>query len=339
MKNNILFLTGLIAVLFSYTTASAMSYNMGIQIGYNIEVSTIKYRNDGSLQAFNAANINVTTFSGFGSVSAPSANIRCNNYNFTGSVSCTQECVINTKKFEAATGSIASKKIIIICDEFNFQGDISCEQECRIYVKNKFDYNMFKRNGLGKFTIIITKNNYEQYTQENLLSSTSTKFIQNCLNLTADNIENELKKTRTHAVLNGIDDIKILEGLKKNVEEKAYYCKERLNQEHGESASLYTSTLFGIVGSIGMATSTAAFLYNKPLAQRLRINDQFAVKLSAAAAGLLSLGSLFLSFTNLSEWLNPQYNQKYEKLSLVITKIDESLKTERAPEEEIVILQ
>ena len=338
MKNRSLFLIALIAALSSYTCISSMSYNAGIQAGYNIEISTFHHKNDGMIKALNAVTINATTMSGSGSVSAHRANIKCDNYNFNGSISCAEDCVIKAKKFDAPNGSIEGKKVTIICDEFNFRGALSCSQECTIYVKTPFDYTMFKRNGLGKFIAIVTKNNFEPHTQESLLSNAGAKLIQGCLKLTAENIENELKKTRTHAVLNRIDDIKILEQLKRNVEVKAHYCQERLNQKRGESTHFYTSAIFGGVGSMGIALATTAFLYSKSITQKLKLNDPTSAKFGAAIAGLVSLGSLLMSYTSLAEWLNPHYKEKYEKLSLAIAQIDQSLKTKRIPEEEIIIL-
>lgn len=339
MKKNSLFLMALIAALSSYTCVSPMAYNAGIQVGYNIETSAYHVKNDGKINALNEATISATTFSGSGSINASSANIKCSNYNFNGSISCTQDCLINTKKFDAPMGLIEGKKITIICDEFNFRGTIACHQECTIYVKNKFDYTMFKRNGVGKFIAIITKNNYERHSQEGLLSSVSSKLIQSCLRLTAEDIENRLKETRTHAVLNRIDDIKILEELKKNIETKANFCKERLNQKRGESANLYASAIFGGASTVGISLATTAFLYSKSIAQRLKLNDHVSVKFGAAAVGLISLGSLFMAYSSLAAWLNPQYKEKHEKLSLVIAQIDQSLKVPRVPEEEIIILQ
>ncbi len=375
MKKNSLFLMVLIIGLFSYTSVSAMSYNIGLQGGYNVEISAIAYRNDGMVKAANVVNIDVRTLTGRGSISAYSADIQCNTYKFNGSVSCTdgcvihakaleeggtieskkvtivcdayrfngtvscfEECVINAKTFEGS-GNIKGKKVTIICDEFKFQGTISCTEECTIYVKNQFDHTMFKRNGAGKYIVIVTKNNVELFSQESLLSTVVSELTNNCLNLTQEGIVNTLRKTRTRAVLNRIDDLNFLEELKKKVEAQAQYYRERLDEKRGTSATLHTGVAFGGVSSLGLCSAVSALLYNQSITTKLKLNSPGSVKIYAGVGGVVSLIPLFLSYMAISEWLNPRYKEKYEKLLLVITKIDQSLKTKRIPEEEIITLQ
>ena len=320
--------------MFIYGTFS----NAGMMFGYNFYVIAFSCENNGTIKAFNTANVKVTTLTGYGSINAYNGSISCSNYNFNGSVYCKQECLINATKIEA-NGTIEAKKVIIICDTFNFSGTICCSEECIIYVKNPFDYTQLKRNGEGKFTVIITENKIDLFSPESLVSDTVKKLENYKENLTEAEIENELKKARTRAVLNRVDDIKILEDIKENIEQKVQYFKERIHQKRGPSSYLGASALCGTGSMLGVSMATAVLLYPDLQAQRYKLSNSVCVKAAAVIAAAISIGSSLASYVFFAEWLDPKYKEKYEKLSLVIPKIDEALLVQRVPEEEIIILQ
>ncbi len=55
-------------------------------------------------------------------------------------------------------GTISGKTIIIKTDEFKFTGTINCSKECLIISKKTFNKKMFKQTGKGKFTISVDEN-------------------------------------------------------------------------------------------------------------------------------------------------------------------------------------
>lgn len=315
-----------------------MSFNVGIQCGYNVDIGTYVYRNDGIVKAVNAVNINVKTLTGTGSISGYSANIKCDTYQFNGLISCTEGCAVRAKIFEEC-GRIEGKRVRIICDEFKFCGNISCSEDCVIYTKKAFNHNLFERKKSGKYYVIITQNNVALCTLESLLSNIELEFTNNLLKLTDSGIEDEIKRARTCAVLNRIDDVKILEELREKVEAQAQYYKERLDEKRGEPAFLYTGAAFGGVGTLGLCSAAIALFKSHSVAIKFGIKNSGSVKIGAGVGGVVSSISLFVSYMAISEWLNPLYKEKYDKLQLVSLKIDQSLKSKRIPEEEVIILQ
>ncbi len=123
MKKNSLSLMLLTCGLLCASTSSAMFSNAGTMKTRQLNINHGHLKNDGTLEGTETANITVKVLSG--------------------------------------SGVIKGKTVTVKCDEFKYNGEITAE-ECTIYTKNAFDYNMFKRNALGKYTIVIAKENGEE---------------------------------------------------------------------------------------------------------------------------------------------------------------------------------
>lgn len=321
----------LVLGLFTFKSTLSTFYNSGSMYGYDLSISTDCYENTGTMKAYNEVNISAITLQGSGSITGDYANIQCDNYNLNGLLSATKKCIIKTKKLEAG-GTIEGKNISIICDEFKFNGAINAD-ECIIYTKNPFDYTMFTKNTHGKYAVIITKkNNIQLFTDDSLRSRVVSTFIDNCLCLAEENIENEVQKIRNWGVLNRIDETKIFDELKKEMEAKIDYYKERLNEKRGPSSDLFASIL---TGAAGASIATITFLNRKCIMQKLDLTSLQLEVLTAIISGF----PLLFSAAFLTNWLSPQYKERYEKLSLILSKIDQSLMAPRIPEEEIIVLQ
>lgn len=146
-------------------------------------------------------------------------------------------------------------------------------------------------------------------------------------------------RKRSHAALNKIDDIKLLRSLKQEVEEMVNYNRERKDKSRGADSDLNGGITWGSLGAVGITAAVAAILYPEPIAQRFNLNKNGKLFEFASIATACSVCSLLMSYWKLSKWFKPQYKEKYEKLSLILAKIDESLMTPRIPEEEVIILQ
>lgn len=331
MKKNILYSTVIVsAVLFS-TTISALfaGYNFGYIAAIDLDISTYYYKNSGTITAWNNVNINATTLTGSGSISGSCTKIYCENFDVSGSVTGTQECFIKAKKFESS-GTIEGKKVTIICEDFICNGSILAE-ECVIYANNTFDYNLFTRNPNGKYTINIAKYGFDTHTYVSLFAAAMSQLVSNYFNIPDENIESEVKKIRSYARINKFDDTKILEEVKKKIEEKINAIKERLHEKCGPSFDLKFGMTCGGLGTLG-----AAIIYRKfsKSADPIESLDVPAVLISGG-----SLLLYYLSYQALKEWYDPQYKERYHKLSLILAEVEQSLITTQVPEEETIILQ
>ncbi len=277
-------------------------------------------------------NLNVTSLSGMGSIIGSSVHIQCDNYDASGSLRASEECFIKTKTLEG-NGTIEGDKVTIHCDEFKFRGKISA-QKCIIYTKIISDYNMFERSLEGNYTINISKYGFESCTYESLFSSIMNHY----LDFAEKNIEDEIKRIRNHAIFNKIDDVKLLEALKKALKEKASYYIDKIDEKRGPSEDLYAGILCGTLGIGGISVATAGMWYQKFLMEQYHFNEltQFRI---ATFAVLFAGCSSFISYIFLSNWLNPRCKERYEKLSLILSAIDQSLMKPLALEQEVIVLQ
>lgn len=133
----------------------SMSINLGCDASFNVNVNTYKYINNGILLGLFHVDVNVTTLSGSGTIRGRNINIKCDDSNFSGSISASNECVMEVKTL-GENGTISGDSVTIACDEFKFNGTIFCNGKCTIYAKKAFDESMFKREGTGNFTVIIS---------------------------------------------------------------------------------------------------------------------------------------------------------------------------------------
>lgn len=114
---------------------------------------------------FSCTSLYSAQFVNRGTFNCEHANIDHGNFTNDGTVRGRETVNIKAKVFDGS-GSVEGKKILLACDEFKYSGNISCDQECVILAKKPFDQNMFKRTGSGKFTIIEGEENFQKYMEE-----------------------------------------------------------------------------------------------------------------------------------------------------------------------------
>lgn len=275
-----------------------MSVNAGYVVSYNADINTHKYINCGTLMAMNSVNIRAVTVSG--------------------------------------SGSIQGKTVIIQCEEFGFNGTISCDATCTIYAKKAFDVNMFKKQGKGSFTVVISPYNFEQCSQDGLIAQMTSAFNEKCLKLSENAIDDMIKKSRVNAALNMLDERIVLEGIKQRMEHIADFHKEHLNQARDTSA-LYSGLAKLGSGAIGCIVAYMIFKHNDDLSQRFK-SDIAQVNITAGIAGVASMAIAATSRHDFFAWLNPQHKEKHESILSIINRIDNALATPRVPEEQIINL-
>lgn len=338
MQKNVLLSLSLLFSLgfFIFQSTLATFSNSGSITGAELNISADCYENNGTMDG-NKIKISAATLKGSGPIRGSYTNIQCDHYNLNSFLSGTHQCIIKAKIFEA-NGTIEGNKVTIICDEFKFSGTIAA-QECIIYTKNKFDHTLFKRNTNGKYTIHITKKGFEPSTHKNRISNAFQNLKTNFLHLADENIEDEIQKVISYANLNNIYDIVLLTSFMQEAEEMAIYNRERQNKNRGSDSDLYAAIACGSLGAIGITGAIAAILYPNLITRKFNLkNKEGLVKYASIAAGC-SVCSLLLSYLNLSEWLNPRYKEKYEKLSLIASQLNHALIRAHIPEEEIIALQ
>ena len=197
---------------------------------------------------------------------------------------------------------------------------------------------MFKRTAQGKYTIVVSKYGPMFFSKEGLYSYASTNLGDNCLSLTEESVEAEIKKIRSYAALNKIEDTKLLEELKKDFEEKINYNAEMIHEMRGSAADLNNSICWGALGSVSLTAAAASILYRKSVEKNFNAPDHVPLGIACLAAAASGY-SYFKFCKSLSEWFNPRYEEKCQKLSFILGKIDQSLATPRISEEEITVLQ
>lgn len=129
-----------------------------------------------------------------------------------------------------SNGILDGKKIYLTFDKLNFTGTIICSDECIIKCKEPFDYNMFKREGSGKFKVIINPNEFDVCNGEQLRSITQN-LCSNILNFDNSDISNIVNEIKCRA---SISDLKIDEEFKlifDDLDFRIKYQQEQLAKE------------------------------------------------------------------------------------------------------------
>lgn len=336
MKKTTLFPLAATLILFANQSTLPAFSNSGYIIGDQLDISADCFENNGPMDGTNV-NIYATILKGSGSIKGSYTYIQCEEYNLNSILTGTDECIIKAKIFDA-NGTIEGNRVTIVCDEFKFNGTITA-QECIIYTKNSFDSNLFKRNPKGKYTIHITKNGFETSRNKNKISNAFQNLQKNFLHLSEKNIEDEIQDLVAYVNFNNIHDIILLSSLKRKIAKMAMYNKEKQSQNRGCNSDLYAAMSLGTLGAIGVTAVTAAIISPNLINQKLDIKNKKDLFKSASIVAGCSACSLLLSYLNLSEWLNPRYKEKYEKLSIIDFHLDQALMAAHIPEEEIILVQ
>lgn len=341
MQKNISFLTPLI--LFSILNISAADFSSlasifgGISLSGDVQINTLYYKNFGMIAALNV-DINTRTLSNSGSIKSRLANIICTkNCNITGTLSGTTACNIKAELLEG-NGNIEGEKVTIICDKFKFAGTVSAK-ECVIYTPKPFDYSLFKRNAAGKYTVIHTKNGPQSYTYESLLNNTITTFVDNCLTLPNEDIQSELNQVNAAAFLNKINNSKILEELKKSIANKIANYKDKVEEKRGPASDWNTSAALGSLGAAGISAAAAVVKYRNILTEKYKLLNEPTPFLIAAGLTACSGYLLYDSYKHASRWLNPQFKEKHQKLSSILSRVEQALVSPQPADAQIITLQ
>ncbi len=224
----------------------------------------------------------------------------------------------------SGTGTIESPDIIITCNEFKFSGSISCDKQCTIYAKKDFDTNMFKRSGNGAFKVIISPYDVKHFNRNDLCLAYYRYFCSNCLGLDQNTIDNNIKEIRTQAALNSIEDKAALTNINNYLRIQANFYREKLGEKY-DSDSLYSGLVKCCVGVLGLNIAYAL--------------SKAEWEFPAFASVLLAGASVALSCLDFYNGINPRYKEKHDAFSLIASRIDHALKTERIPEEKIITLK
>ena len=146
-------------------------------------------------------------------------------------------CSKKSLRFSATTfkgnGTLIGKDITINCENFEFSGTIEPEVACTIRVKNKFNYEMFKRSGSGTITIIISSSNAHAHTFNTLCEAVETALFQRAVMLKSDMLE-ILRDIHKLAIENAIDPNLIVNFISNKIEEAGLTLIEQQKEEHND---------------------------------------------------------------------------------------------------------
>jgi hypothetical protein len=308
-------LLALILCLFQFSTYC---------LNHDVIVSAGSLINDRTIKDLNSFQVRVSSFlTGNGTISVSNyVDIKSAYFEYRGIVSAGQSCNIKTNIFEE-NALIESPNINISCDEFNFSGTISCDKKCIIYAKKAFDTNMFKRSGNGTFKVVISPYDVRYWTQEDLSSAYYDYFCSNCLNLKENAIDNIIKDMRIDAVLNFIDDKVVLEDIKKNLGAEVDFHKARLKEKQ-DMGFLYCGLAKCGVTAVGLGIAYALFEKEQYLTAKIEAGPEFIKLLSAMLAGASALYAGF-SFYDFYNWSNQRHQEKHDGFALIISRIEHAL--------------
>ncbi len=324
-------------LLFIQFPILSLQVNFGLQAFANFDVRTYKYINHGAIKCLDNVTINVSSLTGSGSISAWAnrVDITTNYFGYDGSISAGNSCIIEATTFEGAA-TISAPDVIIIADTFKFTGAISCDKKCRIYTKNPIDTTMFKRFEKGRCTVVISPYNARIFDENGLASAYYNFFYANCLILTVEEIERQIKEISAYAALNFIDEKAALENIKKNLENKSNFHKARVKEKRDVS-SLYSGLIKCGISAAGLVIAAIIFGNEQDLTTKIHAEPGALVDLSATAAILSVLPAAF-SYPDFYNWRNPKHQEKHDKLSLIIDKIELALMSDELPPVQIITL-
>ncbi len=299
MVKKIVFMSCLIAGC----TLSAMNVNYGYIASYNNAIDSWYFVNNGTVTGYNSVTLNVKSLSGSGTISAPT--------------------------------------ITICCDEFDFTGTISCDGNCRIYAKKSFNPKTFTKEGKGSFTIIISSSDVERHNISTLLTRASNCMLINAVSLTDELIDKNINEIRRNAYLNSINEQTLMISFQKELQTKIAYHAERLDQER-DASELHKGLRNVGIGLTGVVLAALGYTYRVKTADFVRTciptfeND--VVTAGAACLGILSLIPVGLSVEKFSKGLNPRHKENHERLLRLQAKLDQAFKQAYVSQDQIIKL-
>lgn len=310
-----------------------MQINYGSIIAYNYSANTYKFINNGTIRGLNNVTVNASVLTGNGSISSGNNMfIKSSNFGYAGTISSSNACEIEANKFEGCA-TINSPIITIKCEDFNFTGTLFCDQQCVIYAKNEFDVTKFSKKGKGSLKVVISPHEVEVLDGDKLCSKSFDAFCSKGLNLTQDDIDNVIKKTRSYAVLNFLDDKAVLENIKTRALERANFHKDKMN-ERRDTSFLHSGLAKTGLTMVGLGIAYAMLRNEERLNERV---NNIPVKVVASVLGGLSAFSAIASVSDFYSWIYPKHREKHAVFALITDRINQSLATQRVPEEKIFV--
>lgn len=251
-------------------TLHSMNIDFGFILTGQHSVSTFKYIHKGKIQCLDSI-VDVRSFTGNGTITAGNTvSITCSSYfGYAGKISAGTECVIKAKTFDGCS-VIRGSTITLICDEFTFTGTVSCDGKCTIYTRKPIDASSFKREGKGTFEVVIAPLGIEFMGESELFSRSYKNFHDNCLRLDETAVDSIIRKIRNDAAVNKLDENALLEKVKKDLKIRAQFHKDHLTERRDQSSLSLGLTMCGI-SAIGLACSYALFK-NKGISQKFGID-------------------------------------------------------------------
>ncbi len=289
--------------LFAGCNLSAMNVNSGYIASYNNTVSTWYYINNGTVIGLNSVTLNVKSLSGSGTISAPT--------------------------------------ITISCDEFDFTGTISCDGSCRIYTKKAFNPSIFTKEGKGSFTIVISSSAVERHSSSTLLAKACGLMLKNPVSLTDELIDKNISEIRRDAYLNSIDEQDFRASFQKELQKQIAYHAERLDQER-DVIELHKGLKIAGVGFGGVLLAGLGYTYRVKTADFVRTYmpsfDNDVVTVVSGGLGVLSLIPLGLSVEKFRKGLNPRHKENYERLLVLQAKIAQAFTQAYVSQDQVIKL-
>lgn len=328
-------------ILNSFQLNALYQDDNGYKFSLITNIYTFVYSLGGTVRS-SIFNANVRSFYGGGSIISSKISIKAKYYLFNGTISSSGKCDIKAEDF-GGNGSIDCDTLTIDCDKFNFNGSINCVTQCNIYSKKPFDLDKLREKSKGNFSIIICPYGFIPYTKDSLINSTFAELCCSCIQSNESLANALLKKSRTMASLNKIDDMEVLKEVKESIIKKINYHEEHLNETRNVSA-LHSALIRSAAGTIGLGSAGLVYKYGSDLKDSVKqisnsIQDEHidtGVTASAIALGTASLIPVLLSLPYYYRWLNPKHKEKLAGYKLILKRIEEAIVTPREVEEQFI---
>lgn len=230
----------------------------------------------------------------------------------------------------SGNGTISGHNFKIKCDEFNFTGTIECSEECVIRVKKPFDYAMFKRQGTGSITVIVSPYDFQPYTETELITTAKDLFLTNYAKTTEEATMLSIGLIRYWAASNAIDEKKVFDPVMEQL-------NQRLAHHLSHRDEKYDATCLPRI-----ATDSAALcigLIPAYLAYKNKIENQVLLTVAAVSAFAAFAGA-YDGVVTLLDCVNPRHEAKIATLMMIKNRINQALQVPYVLEkEEIIKLQ
>lgn len=234
------------------------------------------------------------------------------------------------------TGQIIGNNFTMKCNEFNFRGTIESNGECIIRCKKPFDYNSFTRKGNGSITVIISPYDFESFTKDELIDTADNLLVSNFFTNDISSLDDQIKSIRYYAASNKIKENIIFESVVDNLDNQINYHELHLDEKY-DTKYLKRILGDWTLAGIGLAPSYIFYKYKSNINKIIPSIKEEHMATGAFLGLILTCFSVSDSLPAISACLNPKHKEKFEKLTLIKEKIYKSLESPYILEKEQVI--